>query len=72
LLQRLWKPWFVYRPTQLLRRVWAEWCCRPRGPLPLRTSWGAEIVADPRRTIGWSILTTGIYDLAVSEVLDFF
>ncbi|MEJ5277185.1 MAG: FkbM family methyltransferase [Thermogemmata sp.] len=69
MLQRLWKPWFVYRPTQLLRRAWAGWRSRRGGPLPLRTSWGAEIGADPRRTIGWSILTTGIYDLAVSEVL---
>jgi len=67
-LQRAWKPWFVYRPSQLVRRGLAR---RPRtaGNTPLRASWGADIIADPARTIGYSILTTGLHDLAVSEAL---
>ncbi len=69
MLQRLWKPWFVYRPAQLVRRALARLRPYPRGLAPLRTSWGADILADTTRTIGRSIITTGLYDLAVSEAL---
>jgi len=68
-LQRLWKPWFVYRPSQLVRRAFSSLHSRPRGDASLRTSWGANVIADPTRTIGQCIRTTGLYDLAVSEVL---
>jgi FkbM family methyltransferase len=68
-LQRLWKPWFVYRPSQVVRRGVAQLRPRQRGNTPLRASWGADIIADPTRTIGYSILTTGLHDLAVSEAL---
>ncbi|MGH8442638.1 MAG: FkbM family methyltransferase [Nevskiaceae bacterium] len=69
MLQRLLKPWFVFRPTQLIRRLVSQ--MRPASPgyAPMRTSWGAEILADPAKTIGRSISTTGLYDLAVSEAL---
>lgn len=68
MLQKVWKPWFVYRPSQVVRRVLAK---RPRhnGNTPLHASWGADIIADPSRTIGYSILTTGLHDLAVTEAL---
>ena len=66
---RLCKPWFVYRPSQLIRRVRAGLRPPPPGYVALPTSWGAPIVADPSRAIGRSILTTGVYDLAVSEAL---
>jgi hypothetical protein len=39
------------------------------GYTPLQTSWGTEVIADPSRTIGRSIVTTGLYDIAVSESL---
>jgi FkbM family methyltransferase len=68
-VSRLWKPWFVCRPSQLARRTLAAVVPAPRGYVPLQTSWGASIVADPRRTIGRSIRTTGLYDIAVSETL---
>jgi FkbM family methyltransferase len=69
LLHRLWKPWFVYQPTWLARRVAAAVLPPSSGYTPLQTSWGVRIIADPTRTIGRSIITTGIYDLAVSEAL---
>ena len=65
----LWKPWFVYRPTQLLRRVNPARNRFPSGYRALETAWGFAIHADPTRAIGHSILTTGVFDLAVSEVL---
>ena len=69
MFHRLWKPWFVYQPTGLIRRTVAALLPPSRGYTPLRTSWGVRIIADPTRTIGRSILTTGIYDIAVSEAL---
>ena len=69
MLERLRKPWFIHRPTQILRRVYAQ--LRPPRPgyRALNTSWGIALVADPSRTIGRNIVTTGLYDIAVSEVL---
>ncbi len=69
LLQRLWKPWFVHRPSQLLRRALSALHPPAPGCQPLTTSWGMTLLADPSKTIGRSIATTGIYDLAVSEAL---
>jgi FkbM family methyltransferase len=69
LFSRLWKPWFVYRPDRLIRRVVTAFRPPSRGYIPLQTSWGVRVIADPTRTIGQSILTTGVYDLAVSEAL---
>jgi len=69
MLHRLWKPWFVHRPTQIARRAWVGMFPPDRGYRVLRTSWGASLCADPSRTIGRNITTTGLYDIAVSEVL---
>lgn len=64
---RVWKPWFVYRPDQLWRRL---------APVPatatftpVRTAWGGSLLVRPSRDIGRSIFTTGIFDLAVSEAI---
>ena len=69
MLGRLWKPWFVYHPTQLIRRTVGMAFPPSPGFRPIETSWGGSILADPSRAIGRSILTTGVYDLAVSEAL---
>lgn len=69
MLGRLWKPWFVFRPTQLLRRAFVTANPPARGFVTLDTSWGVPVIADPSSVIGRSILTTGVYDLAVSEAL---
>jgi FkbM family methyltransferase len=68
-IQRFIKPWFVYQPAQLLKRAAASLRPPLPGYRPLATSWGASIVADPARTIGHSIATTGVYDIALSEAL---
>jgi FkbM family methyltransferase len=69
LIDRVLKPWFVYRPMQIVRRSVAALRPPTAGYKPLTTSWGVPLRADPTRTIGRCILTTGIYDLTVSEVL---
>jgi FkbM family methyltransferase len=67
--RRVWKPWFVYRPSQLARRL-AVAVFQPRpGYRPLQVAWGATVEADPSKVIGRAIVTTGVYDLAVTEVI---
>lgn len=67
MLQRLLKPWYVYQPWRILRRLFAP--VPQCTVLPLRTSWGGLLSVDPSRDIGNCIFTTGIYDLTVTETL---
>ena len=46
-----------------------EWRAPRGGYSALPVAWGVSLLADPGMTIGRSIQTTGIYDLAVTEVL---
>src|SRR5207253_2638751 len=65
----LWKPWYVCRPVQVPLRI-VRALRRPRtGFQRLQVTWGASLLADPTKTIGRSIRTTGIYDIGVSELL---
>jgi FkbM family methyltransferase len=63
------KPWYVWRPWQLVRRARAEWSVTQSGNRALPVAWGVSLLADPRMTIGRSIQTTGVHDPAVTEVL---
>jgi FkbM family methyltransferase len=65
----LWKPWYVYRPHQLARRLASSLAAPPRGHRLMPVSWGVHLWADPAEHIGRSVWTTGVFDLAVSEVL---
>jgi FkbM family methyltransferase len=69
MLASLLKPWFIWRPWQLVARVRAG--LRPPAAeiTELSVAWGATLAVDPTKTIGRCILTTGVYDLAVSEAL---
>src|SRR6516162_3014209 len=63
------KPWYVYRPSQIPIRIWRMFREPRPGAQRLRLPWGCWITIDPTRSIGRSIWTTGIYDIAVSEVM---
>jgi FkbM family methyltransferase len=65
----IWKPWYVYRPRQLALRVTRTLRGTPGERAAIALPWGTELTVDPRETIGRSLWTTGIYDVAVSEVL---
>lgn len=62
------RPWYFFRPRQVLRRL-----CLGRNPRLERkqvmTAWGGLLELDTHRLIGRAIDTTGIFDLAVSELL---
>lgn len=55
------KPWYVYRPTQILRRIFPN----ERVTLP----WGDKMRVDKNDAIGRAIATTGVYELGVSEAI---
>ncbi len=69
MLSQIAKPWYVWRPWQLVRR--ASIAIKPprSGYTALPVAWGISVIADPAKMIGRSLFTTGIYDIAVSEVL---
>jgi FkbM family methyltransferase len=62
------RPYYVYRPRQILARLW-----RTRAPQRgLRRTvmpWGYDFEVDPSETIGHAVWNNGIHDLLVSEAL---
>ena len=65
MIRRILKPWFVFRPLQIMRRIAAHKSQSNLICLP----WGGEIEVDATKEIGRSLLHTGVYDLAMSELL---
>ena len=68
-INAVWKPWYIYRPHQLARRLASSIAAPQRGHRLMDVSWGIELWADPTEHVGRSVWTTGVFDLAVSEVL---
>lgn len=63
------KPWYLYRPSQLFRRIWRA-VLLPADPVQVvELPWGCPIEIDIRETIGRSIWATGVYELATAEIL---
>ena len=63
------KPWFVYRPGQFVRRAMRA-VRPPANPVQVvELPWGCPIEIDTRDAIGRSVWTAGVHDLAVVEVL---
>jgi FkbM family methyltransferase len=64
------KPYYVFRPTQLARRLLRT----IREPSPtgwetVRLPWGSDIDIRPSEAIGSSIARTGVFELTVSETI---
>ena len=68
--QRLNKPEYWFQPGRLIRKL-----CFELGPRSACTTtqvhlpWGMEINVNPQEAIGRSLVTHGVYELAVSEAL---
>jgi FkbM family methyltransferase len=63
------KPEYLFRPGQVIRRLFSQ-----RGPPDVRKieidlSWGLTITCNPNDDIGRSIASYGVYDLVVTEVI---
>lgn len=63
------KPWYLFRPRQLLVRIRHAILPPPRGFREIQTSWGAVLRADPGKSIGRALLHTGVHDLVVAETI---
>lgn len=61
------RPEYLYRPSQLWRRLSLPF--RRRSTTVVRLPWGLPIEIDPAEAIGNCILRTGIHELAVTEAL---
>jgi len=64
-----WKPWYLWRPGQLAVRAWRSCRAIPSDYRPISSAWGGVVVANPTTSVGKSLWTTAVHDLAVSEVL---
>ncbi len=64
-LARVWKPHYVFRPSQVVRRL------RPApGPEPIvPTPWGLPMRVALADKLGAGIARTGVHELAVSELM---
>ena len=63
----LMKPYFLYRPQQIFRRV-ARIFQSPE-PCEIMLPWGIPIHIDPREAIGNAIWRTGLYEIATAETI---
>lgn len=60
------KPQYIFRPSQLLRRVLQR---RDGAELVVQTPWGTRILVAREDTIGSGIARMGVHELAVSETM---
>ncbi len=68
-MRSVWKPWYIFRPQQLLLRITRSLSGKPGDRVTVPMPWGTTLTVNPNETIGSSIWTTGIYDIVVSELL---
>jgi len=68
-LKRLYKPEYFFQPGRILHRINYKLHPPENKMLKLQLSWGSSLLANPQQTIGRSLATFGLYDLALSEVI---
>jgi FkbM family methyltransferase len=67
--QYLNKPEYIFRPSQICRRMWHTIKRENNEYERVALPWKTEINVRPNEVIGHSIVTMGVYDLCVTEVL---
>jgi FkbM family methyltransferase len=68
-LKAITQPYYLRRPNQVLRRL-RFWYRRPQGEdSSVALPWGLSISCRPNDDIGYSLHTTGIYDLLLTEMI---
>lgn len=63
------RPEYIFRPTQIARRLRLELLGPQEGVTRCRLPWGLEIAVRAEEIIGRSLLSHGVHELAVSECL---
>lgn len=69
MLKIFYKPEYFYQPLRLLFRLKYTLFPPAFGMQKLQLSWGRYLTANPMQTIGRSLYTFGLYDLALSEMI---
>src|SRR5882724_1375106 len=68
--EKLNKPEYWFRPRQLCRKAFFELGYYTRTASAwVYLPWGLRVAVNPHESIGKSLLTHGVYDLAVSETI---
>jgi FkbM family methyltransferase len=62
------RPEYLYRPSQLGRRVWRQ-LNKSTSTRLVTLPWGVPLLVEPEEFIGGNIWRTGVYDLIVLEAL---
>lgn len=68
-LAGLGKAEYLFRPHQIVRRLWRETGSRGQAVRTVRLPWGLEITINTEDSIGKSLYTRAIYETAVTETL---
>lgn len=69
LLNALRQPYYLLRPSQLFRRISSDFRPAREGYVLVHLPWEIDILCNPQEAIGHSLVTAGIYDLLLSEML---
>ena len=68
-VKRLHKPEYFYQPLRLIDRLIYKLNPPDSGMQKIKLIWGRDLIANPQQTIGFSLATYGLYDLALSEMI---
>jgi FkbM family methyltransferase len=69
ILASLKRPEYVFRPSQIIRRLMFELRPATAEYVKVRLPWGLSIRVQPEETVGSGIRRMGIYELATSEII---
>ncbi|MFL5344231.1 MAG: FkbM family methyltransferase, partial [Hyalangium sp.] len=62
------RPYYVYRPAQVLRRARLALAPYPSSAT-VELPWGLDLTVDPREALGAIVLRNAVYEIAVSEAI---
>ncbi|MFZ0738905.1 MAG: FkbM family methyltransferase [Candidatus Acidiferrales bacterium] len=68
-ITRIVNPPYLFRPNQIVNRIWREFAWRSSTREIVRLPWGLNIIVNPHEAIGYNISTQGLYELTVTEAL---
>jgi len=68
-LKGLIKPYYVYRPSQILRRIRTHFQPSTAVPRRVKLPWGLRLLTNGMDDMSHSLRTAGINDLTVTEIL---
>lgn len=68
MISKILKPWYLKQPSRILWRIFASKPTK-KNIQKIPMAWGGRLEFDISGSIGWGAKTTGVVDLALSELL---